>query len=77
MRDHPEQPNAYVLSYVFRDQICEEKVTFSPRSTLFEQGFHLERDAKAVYPDLQTLVVRSRLCPACKPTCLNLLSTRL
>eukprot|EP00045_Choanoeca_perplexa_P018313 m.286663 g.286663 ORF g.286663 m.286663 type:complete len:2432 (-) comp17779_c0_seq1:271-7566(-) len=56
IRDHPEQSNAYILSYVFREQIFEEKITYAPRSTLFEQGFHLEADAKAVYPDLQALV---------------------
>jgi len=67
VRDHPEQANAYILSYVFREQVFEEKIAYAPRSNLFEQGFHLETDAKAVYPDLQTLVVRLRACMFAAP----------
>lgn len=56
LRDNPHKAGGLLLSYVFQGRIVDEPVSHTPASSMFTQGYCLDREQNAVFSDLHKLV---------------------
>jgi hypothetical protein len=56
IRDNPEKPGAFVLTYKFQSRLINETISRTPASSIFNQGFYLDAAQHVVYSTLNELV---------------------
>ena len=56
LRDNPRKSGGLILSYKFQRQVIDEPVSHTPASTMFTQGYCLDREQNAVFKDIHQLV---------------------
>lgn len=56
LRDNPLKAGGLILSYKFQSMIIDEPVSHTPASSMFTQGYCLDREQNAVFKDIHQLV---------------------